>query len=295
MKRIWTILTALLLSLAFALPAMAELQDMWAYVYRDTGKVGADGRIILTKAESGITFVVLAVDSNTAETITYYGKSTSLANPVTTTSFASVTICNKMVSFRVDPTDATYDQYVDLIVTDTIGGYSRVIKGFDKYTHSIVIDERPNIMHHGLVWFGGAAVSNVETSTGVSFVADTFIHDVRPEVVTVASGLLFGCGLLSTETSGVAAGFRTGMLLTTAGYPSDTGVVTNGSSIDYTAASTYGSLLYTAITGSDAITSGGGRSFIGHVVRSTNAHTLSYTATSSTAYGYIHYWFTRMR
>jgi len=86
-----------------------------------------------------------------------------------------------------------------------------------------------------------------------------------------------------------------GVLLTTAGFVKDTAVVTDGTSIDYTAASTYGALLVTAITGSDGVATGGGKSWIGHVVTSGYADGLTYQASSTTAAGYIHYFFTRMR
>jgi hypothetical protein len=175
-----------------------------------------------------------------------------------------------------------------------------VIENFDQYTHSIVIDERPNVTHQGMIWFESGHASATETDTGVDFVADTFIMDVRPEVVTVVSGKVLDVGLLSTETSGNADGLRDGVLLTTAGFVADTGVVTRGGSTDYTAVSTYGTMLYTSVTGVDSTMEGttahvGGRSYLGHVVTGTNAHSLCYTADTSTGDGYIHYTFTRIR
>jgi hypothetical protein len=175
---------------------------------------------------------------------------------------------------------------------DTNGGYSAFIENFDKYQHTIVIDERPNILHQGTIWFGGVTS---DTDTGINFLPDTYVHDVMVEVVTVASAATLDVGLISTGTSGDKDGFRVGVLLTTAGFVKDTGVVTAGTTIDYTAASTYGALLYTNITGSDAVETGGGRSYIGHVVTSGYADGLTYQSASTTAAGYIHYWFTRMR
>jgi len=293
MKRFWTIITALILSVVFAIPAMAEPQDMWAYVYKDTGKMDATGRAILERVTSGITFNVRSVDSDVSETLTYYGGSTSLTNPVTTTSFESASICNDMVSFRVDPTDTTNDRYVNLIVVDTNGGFTKTIEDFDKYQHVIVIDEKPNVVHHGMVWFDHAA-SSTATDTGVNFLPKSFIHDVRVEVTTADSGITINVG-----TADTAAGFRSGVSLTSTGFVADTGVITAGSTIDYTAASTYGTLLYTAITGSDAVATNGGRSYLGHaVVTSGTDDDLYYTLSSSgvdTAHGFIHYWFTPMR
>lgn len=294
MKRfkLFTLILAAFALLA-AVPAQAALQDMWAYVYKWDGKMSSDGKPVLTRLTSGVTFKVLAQDSDTAETLYYYKGTTALTNPVTTTNFASNTVCNDQVRFRVDPTDATNDRYVDLIVVDTNGGYTAFIEDFDKYTHSIIIDERPNILHHGMIWFD--ATTTAETDTGIDFLADTMIHDVRVEVVTTASAKTLDVGLLSTETSGDADGFRDAVLLTTAGYVADTGVVTAGTTIDWTAASTYGALLYKSIAGSDAVASGGGRSYLGHVVTSGKASSLTYSQSSTSGDGYIHFFFTRLR
>ena len=259
MKR-FKIFTLLLAAIAFfvAGPAQAAYKDMWANGYKWEAKQSADGKPVLTRLTTGVTFKVLAINTTTAETLYYYKGTTALTNPVTTTNFASNTVCTDQVRFRVDPTDATNDRYVDLIVVDTNGGYTAFVENFDAYQHTIVIDERPNILHHGMIWFD--ATTTAETDTGIDFLADTMIHVVRVEVVTTASAKTLDVGLLSTETSGDADGFRAGVLLTTAGYVADTGVVTAGTTIDWTAASTYGALLYKSIAGSDAVASGGRRS-----------------------------------
>ena len=118
-----------------------------------------------------------------------------------------------------------------------------------------------------------------------------------PEGTTVAAAATIDVGLLSTQTSGDADGFRKGVLLTTAGFVKDTGIITAGTSVDFTAVTTYGALLVTAITGSDADGAEGGKSYIGHTISAPTAYaySLTYTGYSSTGAGYIHYWFTRMR
>jgi hypothetical protein len=294
MKRFkWIFAFAVILSLFVAAPAQAVLQDMSASVFKWEGGMNGDGTMKLTAVTSGIQFQVLAVDANTLETLYYPGKTTSLTNPVTTTSFESATICNDKVAFRVDPTDASADRYVDLIVVDTNGGFTAFVENFDAYTHTIVIDERPNVLHHGMAWFDHAASSTV-TDTGINFLPKTFIQDVRVEVVTADSGITINVG-----TADTAAGFRSGVSLTSTGFVADTGVITGGTTIDYTAASTYGALLYTAITGSDAVATNGGRSYIGHVVNTSGTDDdLYYTLSSSgvdTAHGYIHYLFVKLR
>jgi hypothetical protein len=297
MKRIFLALfLAFVMFTTFAAPSMAASQDMWAFVYKDTGKRNAQGVAELTRITSGITFKVLAVGADTSETLTYYNNNagTSLTNPVSTTNFAADTVCHDMVAFRVDPTDATYDRYVDLIVVDTSGGFTAFVEDFDKYTHTIVIDERPNIMHHGAIWFDDTVAEGASTATGVTFLPDTFVHDVWVEVVTVDSGQV-----IDIETSDTANGYRAGVSLTTAGYIKDTGVITDGSTSDYFAVTTYGSLLHTAITGTDGAATSGGNSYVGHIVTTAGTDDdLYYDTDASSGYaakGYIHYFFTRMR
>lgn len=294
MKRFKLITLALAaFCLIIAAPAQAALQDMWANVYTWDGKMNVDGKPVLTRLTSGVTFKVLAVDSDTAETTYYYGGSTSLTNPVTTTSFASDTICKDRVAFRVDPTDATSDRYVDLIVVNTDGGYSTFVENFDKYQHTIVLDQRPNVVHQGTIWFGASSTSEIDT--GIDFHADVFVQDVRVEVVTVASAISIDVGILSSGTGGDADGFRANVLLTTAGYVADTAFITDGTNIDFVPASTYGVLLVTAITGSDVTASAGGKSIHGYLIDGTSTSSLTYTMNSTTGAGYLHYWFNRIR
>jgi hypothetical protein len=297
MKRFKIITLALaLFALLIAAPAQAVMQEFWANVYTWDGKQSSDGKPVLTRVTSGITFKVLVVDSDTAETLYYPGivGLTSLTNPVSTTNFAATGVCNDRVAFKVDPTDSTNDRYVDLLVVDTNGGYTAFVENFDRFQHTIVIDARPNIMHHGTIWFGGVTS---DTDTGINFLPKTMVHDVRVEVVTVADGATFGCGLISTGTGGAATGFRQNVLMTTAGFVADTGVITAGTvSTDYYPATTYGSLLYTALTGTGtADLDSGGRTYIGHVVNSGKADGLTYLSGSTAAAGYLHYWITRLR
>ena len=197
-----------------------------------------------------------------------------------------------------DPTE-TGDTYVNLTVTDTTGGYTAKVIGFSSKMHSVVLDETPGIAHQGSIWF--SCTTTGEKSTGISFVADTLISDVRAYVVTVASGKTIDVGLYSSGTGGDADGLRKNVLLTTAGYVADTGFITSGASVDYYPASTYGALLYKAVTGTGAFTAGklnnGGRTFLGHVVTGSNTGLMTYTCGSitSTGAGYIDYWFTRIR
>lgn len=295
MKKVFRLILAVL-ALIFIMapvPAQAEVQDFWANVYSWDGKQNTDGTPVLTRLTSGVTFKVLAVGADTAETLTEYGETTSLANPVTATNYASNTVCNDRVAFRTDPTDATSDRYVDLIVVDTNGGFTTFVEDFDKYNHTIIIDERPGILHHGMIWFG--ASNNAATDTGVDFLPDTEIFDVIVEIVTVDN-----TETLNVGTADTAAGFINTLSLATAseGYKTDTGVITGGTTIDYVPATQYGTLLTTAITGSDAVATVGGNTRKHHFVTTAGTDDdLYYTgsAGSDTAAGYIHYYFMRLR
>ncbi len=298
MKR-FKLFTLVLVAFAFfiAAPAQAVIQDMWADVYTWDGKMSADGKPTLTLKTSNITYKVLAVGTTTAETLYYYNTPamTSLTNPVTATVFTSATVGMDRIQFAVDPTDATSDRYVDLLVVDLVGGFTAFVDNFDKYTHAIVIDERYGIGHHGTIWFGAASIAVQDT--GIHFIAGSFIQDVRVEVVKAGDGLSLDVGILAAATGGDTDGFLANILLTTTGWVTDTGVITAGTTIDWTAATTYGALLYTAITGSDAVATGGGRSYLGHIITSeTSAGNLVYgMSTTDSTGGYIHYWFTRGR
>jgi hypothetical protein len=195
MKRFWTVFLTLALMLAFVVPAQAEFQDMWAKVYKWNGNYNADGSAQLTAVTSGIQFKVLRSGNDSLmETLYVYGKDayTSLTNPVTSTYFDSATYCDGLVKFRVDPTDATNDRYVDLIVVDTSGGYTQIVQNFDKYTHAIVIDERPNVVHHGQTWFSYTTTD--QTSTGVTLLSGTLLHRVITSVTTNLDETFIGIG-----------------------------------------------------------------------------------------------------
>jgi len=288
-KQFWLISLILMLLVIFTLPAFAY-NDFYAQVVkRDNTTFGNVG---LTPITSGITYQVLDAGTNTISTLTKFADNTytSVTNPVSTTVFAASTGGNGNIKFRNANTT------VDIIVTDTNGGYTAVVKGFSLSQHTIVIDETPNMPHHGIIWF---APSTAETNTGVSFVPDTFVSDVRVQVITTDSAKTIAVGLLSTQPNGSATGFITGLLMTTAGYVADTAVSTKGTNGQYYPASTYGAFLYTCTTGTDSanVDLVGGKTWTGYTVTGSNATTITYTGSggTTTAAGYIHYWFTRLK
>jgi len=271
-KRLFTTLAAVLVALALVVPASAEWRDMWATVYKlDYTNIG-DPK--LTPITSGITFQVLQAGTDTEETLYVFADKafTSLTNPVTTSDFASSTVCNDRVAFRVDPGE-TNDVAVDLIVVDTAGGFTAFVEDFDANTHKIVIDERPNVMHHGMIWFNDNTTA--ETDTGIDFNYDTHIYRVTAEIVDTVAAATVDVGLLSSQTSGDADGLLDGVSLASAGIPTLT-LTTSGALMDN------GTLMDPD----------------GHTVVASNAYSLTYTTNSNSdtdPVGYIHYYFVRQR
>ena len=299
MKRLFKLLTALMLVFILAAPVQAGLKDMWAQVYSWDGDISANGQMELTKVETGITFQVLKTTTGLMETCYEYNDPTmtALVNPVTTTSYALGTIMKAagVLSFRTDPTAAD-DESVDLVVVDTAGGYTAFVEDFTRYDHTIVIDERPGIQHVGMVPVLFLA-SSAEVDTGVDFDYHTLIHDVKVMTTVLDAGVTVDVGTLSGGTNGNANGFIDGVSTAATGIPTDTGIITGGTNIDYTAVSTYGVLLHTSITGSDAVaTNGGSTDLKGYLITGANEQSLTYTPSNSdTFYGYIVVSFTRIK
>lgn len=223
-KTILTIMLAIALVFSFTVGAKAEFKDMWAYVYSWDGSLTADGKYELTKITTGVTFVVLQRNSGvTMETLYVYAKdtlvTTGMAQPVTGTSMTDATICNDMVSFRVDPSETT-DTYVDLIVVDQAGGYTAVVNDFTEYTHTIVIDERPLVEHWGAAWLITTATSS-EVDTGIEFDRPSIIHEMKINVCTAFASLTcVNVGLTAAGTNGDADGFIYMEQLATQGWHS---------------------------------------------------------------------------
>ena len=303
MKKI-TFVLALALLAVFAFGNVDAVQRRYeATVYKiDTNKGTIESQLTVANQRiTGIQYVVFAVGTATPETLLARigptGQATTAkTNPVTATAFATD---GGRISFVCDPTDATSDRYVDLLVNDTVGGFTAFIKNFDPSTHTITIDETRNKLHRGTIYMGAASTS--EINSGVTFGQNTFIHDVQVEVVTAAAAATLHVGLLSSGSAGLATGFRSNVLLTNTGNVVDTGVVSSSNSIDFTQVTTYGTLLYTAITGSNVYASStakiavGGRSYIGHMIRGTQTGVLTYSAGSTVVRGFVHYQFTPVR
>jgi len=292
MKRFKLFFLTLLAALFVATPGMAAMQNFWAAVYRDTGKMSMDGKPELERITSGVTYRVLAKDANTMETL--YDSKTGAAKSVTAAAVTTTTFAvDDAVDFRCDPTDSA-DAGVDLIVVDTAGGFTKVVKNFTQYDHSIIINERPGVQHTGIIWFDhDNADTDTSHDTGIDFKLNTLITDVRVQVVTVDATQTIDIGTADTAT-----GFRKTLSVADAGIVQDTAVITGGTTIDYVPASNYGELLATAITGSDAVATVGGISYKPHLVLTAGTDDdlyYDFSAGTDTAHGYIYFDFVLQR
>lgn len=312
-KKFWKTLTVLTVAsmLVFsAIPAQAAFKDFWAKVYSWDGTINARGQMELTEITSGITYVVMQRNSvATLETLYYYGADamTSLSNPVSGTNFTSATVGNDMVRFRVDPSE-TNDTYVDLIVVDQAGGYTAFVEDFTQYKHSIIIDERPNVRHHGVAFIYTTGSSS-EIDTGIDFDDVSLIDDMRLEIGTAFDtnvGIMVG--LLSSGTNGDPDGFISGATLATAGFKSPWRAGVDLTSYSYSSGGEAGAIINKPTVGtflgyvdagtSDTADDAGLVGREGLIIHGTWENSLTYTfstTAASTGWGMIHFWFTRIR
>ena len=313
MKRFATLLLALALVFCVFMPANAAMKDMWAKVYSWDGTLTADGKMELTAINSGVTYVVMMADSTaTLETLYYYQDDayTSLGNPVTGTNFTDAAIGNDMVRFRVDPSE-TNDASVDLIVVDQAGGYTAFVENFNEYKHSIIIDERPNVRHHGCAWIL-TTTSSTECDTGIDFDTVSIVDDMAIEVgVAFPTNTAINVGILSSGTNGDADGFivSEGMgtegfsLLCEAGVDLTIPVFSSGGEMGCLLNEpAFGTFLGNFTVGTSD--SGAGGVYQGVYIRrnlllyGTWETSLTYTLpliAADTGWGIIHFWFTRIR
>jgi len=296
MKKFAKVFMAVALTLFLTVPASAAFKDMWAQVYAWNGATNSRGMMELVEITSGVQFQVLQRNSYTFETLYEYNDNTmtALTNPVNQTAYADATKMKAagVLSFRVDPGE-TLDTYVDLLVVNGAGGFTHRYNDFTENIHSIIIDQRPNVVHHGTIWYAlgsptttypneGAVLSygSGEVDAGVDFLYGTKIHAMCGEVVTVnnvATGADMTVGTDSNGTAGDADGFLADLQQAAANW-------------------TVASLTSTG----DLLDNGTNYYPFGYIIEGANEQTLSYVVNSyygsaagtTLLGGYIHYWFT---
>lgn len=291
MKKFFTIALALLMlgGIIGQAEARWDKYEIEVYAWRGTGipsqLTSLDHRRGLDSsgsAEAQITYKVLYRNTDTAASIASNYVGTSKTNPVTTTVFSSSG--NRKIRFWINRNvdsnadgdwDEDDDYYspsgVDLIVTDVRGGYTATAEDVvANKTHTLIIDERPNILHSGVIWFDATAS---EVDTGIDFEYDTIIKSVSVEVLTVSDGGTLDVGLLSDDPDG----FFDGLELTILGYRYDSGGTPGATTAQV------GDLLGTSERTYD------------HVIEGSGSQSLTYTGSSAVGAGYLHYEFIHMR
>jgi len=304
MKKLLKFLMVAMLFFALATPALAAYVHFEIDVYRDKGfrtTAGGYGDAITT----GITYKVLDDDTDTASTIYSDEGVTSKDNFITTTVFA----VDDQIDFYISGTTATV---VDIIVVDTIGGYTLFLDDVATNTTYCIIDERPGIQHHGIIWWGVTTSSDVDGTdidTGIDFDVGTLIHNVIVELITpTISSYLLDVGILSTATSGTVNAFINDMDLSGLGAgwydPFKVGI-SSGGAVDIIVNATHGVPLGDFLGHIDEGTTSDASGDVGLWVKfdcpinSNNQHfvyaisSLGADATATGAAGYLHYLFTR--
>lgn len=268
MKKLSIIMAALLL---FAANASAAFYDYNAGVYKITNT--ASGGVELSEVTSGIQYKVLTINTDTAPTIYQFGDFalTQKDNPVTddsTPTYGTNFDSDTLIKFR--STAST----VDLIVNDTAGGFTAVVRDFSPNMHRVVIDERENVVHTGVSWYTCSDAS--EVNTGITFGYDTTVHEFYAENITAATlaGGKIDFGLDADGTGGDADGFVVDWNPDTTGYLAMT-LASQGAYLDN------GSIWYPN----------------GHQIDGTDDGEITYTcdAAAAAAAGYFHYVFSVTR
>ncbi len=227
MKKLFKVFAIIAMIGLFVAPAHARMDKFIINVYADTG-VGIIGQVeslvLLNGSDSSgsdqneIIYKVLYRNTNTAATL--YGDKvfTAKTNPVVALVFTT----DGKIVFWMDTNDSSYATAtgVDIGMTDVNGGYSLFLEDVKaNVTHTAIINERPNEIHHGFISW--TCQSDV-VDTGIDFDSYTKIISMDVEIVTAvdrvyndadnttstAAGTAeIDVGLLATETGGDADGF----------------------------------------------------------------------------------------
>jgi len=176
--------------------------DIAIDVRKDTGvRTQSGGYTKLTGTADSVKYVVFQPGSESLATIySNDNGTTAMTNPVEWDVFDN----DDQIKFYFRYSDYST---VDILVIDLLGGgFSQWIDGANANYQDVIIDERPGIMHHAMVWYsmyssGQAAYANAYDGmidTGVDLIGGTVMHDMLVEVLvaTTASniGLRVGGG-----------------------------------------------------------------------------------------------------
>jgi hypothetical protein len=207
MKRFITIMMIAALVLAFTVPAMAADKNFTAAVYRITHDGQAKPELITDNIQYWV--YDSTAGSDTLETIYSDSRATSMDNPVVESVFDNTAD----IDFWCTPTHTDGDE-VKLVVVDLVGGFTAVIPHFNyQQDHTVIIDERPGVVHH-LIWRTGAITANTTTDSGVDFNQDAMILTAFGEVLTIDASSYIQIGV-GNDVDGLV----NDLPLSTAGFP----------------------------------------------------------------------------
>jgi len=282
----------MILTLFIASPSFAGYDHYVINVYSDQGSTTTAKAH--TSEITGITYYVFDAGTTTASTIYSDAGTTSKTNPITTTVFD--------VDGKIDFYIADSSTSVDIVVVDTDGGFTTFLDGATTSIRTCTIDERPGVLHHGMVWFFGTT-SSTEVDTGVVFKIPTLINNVIVEVITGGTtGCLIDIGQGTGGTNADVNGYIDGQTISNTGWfnPREAANSLMGLS---SASDTYiivdsplGALLGTQVAGTLFVD--GQRIMWDAIITSSGQDNLTYifpTVGASTGYGFIHYFFMPLR
>lgn len=231
------------------------------------------------------------VDDSTGVGIVMAGGTTGRSDLVTlkadqqgTSQTQPVTLSSGRLSFFTAKTVTAVDVTIMLA-----SGYSIYARGLSSSVHRLDVypEVRDQLLVFPILFNSGGTV----VDTGIDFPAGCLISDAYVDVLVVDAGETVDIGFINAVESGDENGLRSLVSVASLGYVEDTAVITAGTTLDFVPVTTYGVLLKTAITGADAVATGGGATPIRYLTDGT-IKSLSYTPSSSDtlkALGFIEY------
>lgn len=223
--------------------------------------------------------LVFIYDAGTKTLSTVYSDEKLTATKTTPISRATFAT-DGMITFY--STAATHDIFVALS-DGSVARYS----GVSPTTHVLPIntDGVDKCLVFPMVFNAGGT----ETDTGLDLPKMSKIYDVGLEVITVDATETVTIGLLSSETAGDADGLMLSTAVDTAGF-FQLWATTDGATEDFVSATRAGALIGIGSVGTDGANDFGQPGGPGHIVRASNAVSVTYTPSSSdtfAGYGYV--------
>lgn len=189
MKKLFAVFITALLVVAFTVPADAAMRNFKIYVYKaETGEELSDASKA-TKLTDNVAYAVYQYSStsrsNTRETLYSDRNQTALTSDpwVTESTFDDTA----SIEFWCDPTESG-DEKVRILVIDVANGFSTWVTATYDETHTVIIDERPNIQH--VLTFPvsdsetAIMTANTTTDYGIDMKPGTLIMDAFFDITT---------------------------------------------------------------------------------------------------------------